>query len=177
MTDGGSSSGWGRWYVVSTRPRQEEFARVMLEQQGLEVFLPMVLEWSTGRGRMREQVRHLFPGYLFVRMAGPRDFPKVRWTPGVRHLLGTGQQPEPVDDALVAGIAELMGHRGYLVQRPELRPGDPVEVRHGPFCGLLGVVESPATARERVRVLLELFDRNTSVELEVKHLIRLGRRC
>ena len=55
-----------------------------------------------------------------------------------------------------AGIAELMGHRGYLVQRPELRPGDPVEVRHGPFSGLLGVVEAPSTARERVRVLLDL---------------------
>ena len=87
---------WGRWYVASTRPRREEFARVMLEQQGLEVFLPVsVLEWSTGRGRMREQVRHLFPGYLFVRMAGPADYPKVKWAPGVRRLLGAAMPRSP----------------------------------------------------------------------------------
>jgi len=168
---------WGRWYVASTRPRREEFARVMLEQQGLEVFLPMLLEWSPGRHRMREKLGHLFPGYLFVRMSGPRDYPKVRWSPGVHRLLGAGGEPEPVDDALVAEIAGRMGQRGYLVQRPDLHAGDPVEVRHGPFCGLLGVVEAPSTARERVRVLLGLFDRSTSVELEAKNLVRLGHRC
>jgi len=167
---------WNQWYVVNTKPGKEELVRVMLGYHGLEVFLPMVLEWSTGRRRMREQVRHLFPGYVFVRMSRQRDYPRVRWTPGVRRVLGAGDVPEPIDGSFVEEIAARMGHRGYLVQRPDLRAGDTIEVRRGPFSGLLGVVEAPSTARERVRVLLTIFERRTSVEMETRDLVRMGHR-
>ncbi|HET9481605.1 MAG TPA: transcription termination/antitermination NusG family protein [Candidatus Polarisedimenticolia bacterium] len=163
-----------RWYAVSTRPRKEELVRVLLCQAGLPVVLPLVLEWSPSRRRMREKVGLLFPGYLFVRFLAGRDLAKVRWTAGVRSVLGAGDCPTPVSDALIEEIVSRMAPRGYIQQRPELGPGEQVEVRRGPLTGLMGVVESASTSRERVRVLLTLFDRRTAVELELHDLARIG---
>jgi transcription antitermination factor NusG len=165
------------WYVVSTKPRREELVRVLLDQMGLEVFLPMVLEWSRSRRRTKEQVNLLFPGYLFVSMSLARDLARVRWTPGVKCVIGPQEHPSRVDSGLIEDLASRMGSRGYIVQRPDLRPGDRVEVVRGPFAGLLGVVQTASTARERVRVLLSLFERGTAVELDGRDLLRVGTRC
>lgn len=166
-----------RWYVVNTRPRKEELARILLEQNGLEVFVPRVLEWSPSRRRTRERVTLLFPGYLFVRLSLNEHLARVRWTQGVRRLLGPDGHPAPVDDALVAELSARMGERGYLVQRPGLDAGDRVEVRGGPFAGLLGVVETPCTAAARVRVLLTIFARRTTVEVDARDLLRVRHGC
>lgn len=165
------------WYAVSTKPRKEELVRILLEQAGLPVFLPHVLEWSRSRRRMEEKVNLLFPGYLFVGMSLARDYSRVRWTPGVRRVVGPEEQPTPVENALIEEIASRMGQKGYIVQRPGLALGDRVEIRHGPLAGLLGVVEAPSTALERVRVLLTLFSRKTTVEVDGRDLLRIGNRC
>ena len=162
------------WYAVQTKPRKEELVRILLEQGGLTVFSPHVLEWSASRGRTRERVNLLFPGYLFVRMSPAQDHTRVRWTSGVKRILGAQDRPEPVDASLVSELTARMGAKGYIVQRPVLRAGDRIEVRRGPFAGLLGVVESPSTGLERVRVLLTVFSRKTTVEVEGRDLVRLG---
>ncbi|HEY3176028.1 MAG TPA: transcription termination/antitermination NusG family protein [Candidatus Polarisedimenticolia bacterium] len=165
------------WYVVNTKPRKEEFARRLLEQGGFTVLVPRVLEWSRSRGRMKERVSILFPGYIFVRMSAGRDHASVRWTPGVKRVIGAHDGPAPVDDALVSELASRMGDRGYIVQRPGLAAGDRIEVRGGPFAGLMGLVEGPSSAAERVRVLLTVFSRRTTVEIDERNLVRLGHGC
>lgn len=163
-----------RWYVVNTKPRKEAFARTLLEQAGLTVLMPRLLEWSPRRGKMAERVGLMFPGYLFVRMSVGRDYARVRWTPGVKRVIGAEDQPTAVEDALVEELVSRMGDRGYIVQKPDLTTGDRVEVRRGPFAGLLGLVEGPIGAAERVRVLLTFFSRRTSVEIDERNLVRLG---
>lgn len=164
------------WFVVNTRPQKEELVRVLLEQAGLEVFMPRILEWHGSRRRMRERMHLLFPGYVFVGMSVSRDYPRVRWTPGVKRVLGAGDMPTPIDRSLVEELQARMGRKGYLMQSPNLMPGDKVEVRHGPFVGLLGVVEGCTTGQERVRILLTLFERRTSVEMDQRDLLRVGHR-
>jgi len=159
------------WYVVNTKPRKEEFVRIMLEQAGLEVFVPRVLEWSRTRRRVGEKVRLMFPGYLFVQMSVARHYARVRWMPGVRKVVGSQDRPSAVDSALVEELASRMGTRGYIVQRASLEPGDNVAVRRGPFTGLLGVVEGPSSAPERVRVLMTFFERVTPVEFHGRDLV------
>ncbi|HZI92806.1 MAG TPA: transcription termination/antitermination NusG family protein [Patescibacteria group bacterium] len=165
------------WYVVSTRPRKEEFARMLLEQAGIAVFVPLVLEWSRSRRRTSEKVNLLFPGYLFVRMSLARDYARVRWTPGVGRVLGPDEHPTTVDESLIDEISARMGSKGYIVQRAELAPGDRVEVKHGPLAGLLGLVEGPSTAPERVRILLTFFARRATVEMDGRDVLRLGHGC
>jgi transcriptional antiterminator NusG len=119
----------------------------------------------------------MFPGYLFVRMSFSRDYSRVRWTPGVGRIVGPDEHPTPVDESLIDELSARMGSRGYVVQRAELAPGDRVEVKQGPLAGLLGVVEGPSTAPERVRVLLTFFARRSTVEMNGRDLLRLGHGC
>src|SRR2546422_6413846 len=102
------------WYVVSTKPRKEELVKMLLDQGGLPVFLPRVLEWSRSRRATVEKVNLLFPGYLFVRMSLARDYTRIRWTPGVKRIVGPEEQPTPVEDALVEEITDRMGRKGYI---------------------------------------------------------------
>lgn len=153
------------WYVVHTRARKEAFVRDRIEDLGCEAFLPLLRQRRPRTRSWTEQP--LFPNYLFARLsAGEGDLPRVRWTQGVRRLLGDGADPRPVPDSLVDTIRARVDRRGRLKRTMRLRHGERVRIVDGPLAGLVGVLERPpASAGERVRVLLELFDRLTLVEL------------
>jgi transcriptional antiterminator RfaH len=153
------------WYVVRTKPRAEAFAAANLRSKGVEVFYPRLAS-RLARAVAPIAAEPLFPGYLFARLALDREYHVVAWTPGVARLLGLGDgQPSPIDD----GIVTSLRHRGsggeILVPRPMLRVGDPVEIRSGPFAGLLAVVDRPCSAAGRVHILLDLLRRQTRIDL------------
>ena len=106
-----------RWYVAQVKPRAEETARVQLARRGLETFYPRLAlpRWSARAGA----VIPMFPGYLFVRMALARDVYGVSWTPGVRRLVGAGEQPGVLDDRVVEFLREGDCHFAILQGRHE----------------------------------------------------------
>lgn len=159
------------WFVVSTKPRREEYAREQLGRRGIETFLPRILE--PGRVLTRAHVAPLFPGYLFARVDLPAQYGQVIWTPGVRKLIAFGDTPCPVDDAVVDFLRARVGAEGVLRPGVLLREGDVVRIRKGPFEGLIGIIENPGCGRGRVRVLMELLRRQTRVEVPVHILERV----
>lgn len=165
-----------RWCVVNTKPKKEDYAARQLEVKGLEVFLPRI-EVARKRGSKKYHLLEpLFPGYLFVKIKlVPDSVPKVNWTPGVRRLLCAEDIPLPVPDAAIDLIHRRIGPRGHLSPRPEedFPAGSSVAVRYGPFAGLVGVVERPTSGRNRVRVLMELLQRETAIEFDAVDLERL----
>lgn len=167
-----------QWYAVNTNPRKEDFAARQLEAGGLDVFLPKIAAVRK-RGASRLSLQEpLFPGYLFVRLLPePICVRQVNRTPGVRRMLCSGNTPVPVPDEAVNLISLRVGPRGCQAPEPQTAfpAGSPVAVRHGPFAGLLGVVERPMPARSRVRVLLELLQRQTAVEVDAIDLDPVGR--
>ncbi len=166
-----------QWCAVNTKPKKEDFAVRQLEAKGLEIFLPKILvirKRGTAKSSLWEP---LFPGYLFVRLIPePAAVQRVNWTPGVRRLLCAGDTPVPVPDEAIDLIQRRVGPRGRLTPKPEggFPAGSRVAVRHGPFAGLLGVVEKPMSGRGRVRVLLELLQRQMAVEIDAVDLDRVG---
>ncbi|ACA60204.1 NusG antitermination factor [Candidatus Desulforudis audaxviator MP104C] len=166
-----------QWCAVNTKPKKEDFAARQLEAKGLEVFLPRI-SVTRKRGASKFSLwEPLFPGYLFVKLLPePVQVQRVNWTPGVRRLLCAGDTPVPVPDEAIALIRQRVGPGGRLTPKPqaEFPAGSRVAVRHGPFAGLLGVVEKPMSGRGRVRVLLELLQRQTAVEIDAVDLDRLG---
>lgn len=153
------------WYVVRTKPRAEAFAAANLRNRHVEVFLPRLAS-AFGRRGATAATEPLFPGYLFARLALDREFHLVAWTPGVAHLLSLGDgAPTSIDDTVVESLRTRADGGEILRQQPRLRAGDAVEIRTGPFQGLLAIIDRPCSAAGRVQILLDLLRRQTRLEL------------
>jgi transcriptional antiterminator RfaH len=157
------------WYAVHTKPRQEERVRTWLEgRRGLPVFLPRTEERRRRRSRRVTAVEPLFPSYLFVRMRlEPRSWHAVRWAPGVRQIVGTGETPAAVPQEVITTLKERCRADDVIDWRPSLRTGMPVRVVQGPFAGIEGILDRPSGRGERVRVLLSLLGTTSPVEMDV----------
>ena len=154
------------WYVVRTKPRAEAFAAANLRNKHIEVFLPRLatrLRSASQRGPHNRAPVPRIP----VRPAGPRAA-STTWSRGRRAWRTCSAS------AMAAQRARRRG--GRVAARPcrrwrnpqaaaGLRPGDPVEIRTGPFPGLLAIIDRPCSAAGRVQILLDLFRRQTRLEL------------
>ena len=150
-----------QWYVVRTKVRKEDFAVQQLEQRGVNVFLPRILEYG------RDQIGPLFPGYLFVHIALVEQYYRVVWTPGVRSFIAFGAVPTPVHDSVIRLIEASAGEGGVIRPLAAFKPGDRVQIRSGPLAGLVAVIEQPCSQRGRVKILLDFLRQGASVELPV----------
>jgi transcriptional antiterminator RfaH len=161
--------GGASWYAVQTKPRREEQVRSRLEgQHGVEVFLPKLEVLRKRRSRRRSVIEPLFPSYLFVQMAlDPDPWYAVKWAPGVRRIVCTGETPTPVPEEAVAFLRGRCGAGEVIQWKPALRAGATVYVTEGPFAGLQGILDRPAAGGERVRVLLSLMGCLTPVEMDL----------
>ena len=166
-----------RWYVLRVASGQEDRVRRGLEArvraQGMEERIPRILvptETVTAMkgGRRRTIKRKLYPGYVLVEMAldDPTWF-LIRETPGVGDFIG-GEHPWPLRPEEVARLLGQAEERQE--EAPELKidfkEGDMVEVKEGPFHDMKGQVEEINPASGRVKVLISVFNRPTSVELD-----------
>ena len=95
-----------RWFVVQSKPREEERARHFLEEKGMFTYLPH-MEIARARGSRGVLIRKpLFPGYLFCLFNPEASLAYVRWTRGVRKILPESVSPEQ----LVSGIDPRHAH-------------------------------------------------------------------
>jgi transcriptional antiterminator RfaH len=163
----GACSDDSAWYVVSTKPRREEFAACQLSQRAVTVYLPRIV--LPRRGEM--VVRALFPGYLFVHLVLARDAARITWTPGVRRLVTFEDEAPSVPGSAIDFLRAQAGPDGLIVVRPRPLPvGRRVRVTSGPLSGLVGVIEDPPDARGRVRVLMDFLRRQTRVSVDAEWL-------
>lgn len=171
---GGTISGddpAAQWYAIQTNPRAEEKAVTFLTQKSLTTFLPKLLVDRRHGSRQWQTTEPLFPGYLFARFTPePQTLDRVRWTPGVKRVLGDERAPAPVPDEAVAFLQERVGERGFITLGPGVRPGMRVRFTAGPLVYLEGIVERGAPCAKHVRVLLQLLNACVPVEADIAHL-------
>ena len=156
------------WYVVYSKARKEEQAQFHLRSKGIEAFFPR-LDLSRAVDKARRVVP-LFPNYLFVRIDLETEFHRVIWSPGVKRMISFGDHPVPVEENVINCLHEQANADGAIKARSRLRPGQEVEIRGGPFDGLIGIIEDPPDARGRVKVLLQLLSRRISVNMGVEFI-------
>jgi transcriptional antiterminator RfaH len=156
------------WYVVYSKPHKEEQAQFHLRMKGLDVFFPRLDLIRVAEKRKR--IIPLFPNYLFVRLHLPTEFHYVIWSPGVKRLVSFGDRPIPLDDDAVTFLKQQTDPEGVIKSRSQLRPGQEVEIRGGPFDGLIAIIQDPPDAKGRVRILLKLLSRQISVRLGVEFI-------
>lgn len=164
-------SGDHHWYLVHTKPRQEQRALDNLQRQGYPCFLPMVPVERVRNGRVQVEQQALFPRYLFIRLGSGRDalaWAPVRSTLGVTRLVTFGHQPARVPSGLVEQLQRQVAELCAAPQ-PLFQPGQAVRITHGPFAGLECVYQMP-DGNQRALVLLTLMQRPVTVAVPVQHI-------
>jgi len=156
------------WYVVYSKPHKEEQAQFHLRMKNLDVFFPRLDLVRVAEKRKR--IIPLFPNYLFVRIHLPTEFHYVSWSPGVKRIVSFGERPIPLDDRVVSFLKQQTDTEGVIRAHSQLRPGQEVEIRGGPFDGLIAVIQDPPDAKGRVKILLKLLSRQISVKLGVEFI-------
>lgn len=156
-----------RWIAAVTQPQREMWARENVERQGHEACLPMCREQLVRNGSLKVIERPLFPRYLFVRVTVQWRF--LTGTFGVIGVILDGEAPAVVSDSAIDEIAQAAGPNGILdivpKTEPDIRRGTRVRiVSGGPFRGLVGTFVG-MSGDERVRVLLSMFGRQSTVRV------------
>ncbi len=155
------------WYVVLTKPRQELRCQEQLQEQGGEVFLPMLEVEKLQRGKKIKKWEPLFPGYLFLQTACDNALlGKVRSTLGARQLLSFVNTLVTVNDCLITDIK----HRCMQLEKPELfKVGQKVRMLDGPFKDYEALFHK-YDGTERAVILLTLLNQQNELVVELAQL-------
>ncbi|MCO6501946.1 MAG: transcription termination/antitermination protein NusG [Acidimicrobiales bacterium] len=168
----------GDWYVIHSYSGYENKVKANLEtriqsmhmeDKIFEVHIPMedVVEFKGGR--KVTVPRKVFPGYLLVRMILDDDsWYAVRNTPGVTGFVaGNAQKPTPLSRREVERFLGVQEEEEKTKPRfkPEWEVGEQVRVVTGPFADFNGVIEEINIDQQKVVVLVNIFGRDTPVEL------------
>ena len=148
------------WFAVQAKPASEALAESTLRSLDVETLFPRVQKTVRRRGRKSRTIkRPFFPGYLFARFAPEQSLRAVTYSRGVTRVVGTKEQPLPVEDAIIDGIRERMDYCGCVaLEEHALKAGDAVDVLDGPFCGWSGVFELDLSDGQRVVILLQALE-------------------
>jgi transcriptional antiterminator NusG len=180
----------GDWYVVHTYAGYENKVKSNLanrirsmhvEERIFEVVIPMedVIEFKGGQRRVVQ--KNVFPGYLLVRMDLDDDsWYVVRNTPGVTGFVGpSGSKPTPLSRKEVEDILGVEKPEGGPAVEKKVRPrfefeeGEQVRVITGPFADFNGAISEIDVDRSKLKVLVNIFGRETPVELEFGQVAKL----
>ena len=143
------------WYVVATKTREEETARINLERQGYSVFLPKLSLKKRRKGHWQVVTESLFPGYLFVALELGEDDPApIQSTVGCIGLVRFAHVYTPVPGELIKSL-QAAAFETDDVKAP-FEPGDKVHFVSGPFAGIEAVFDM-ARGGDRAQVLIEML--------------------
>ena len=153
------------WYLVYSKPKQEDVAVRNLEQQDYSVYLPYLTEKKRVRGALRDVTGPMFPRYLFIELDQRFDnWSPIRSTRGVSGMVRFGMQPARVPSDFITCLqANAQRMTEVLAQAQKFSQGDKVVVLEGPFKGYEVVFQAQKGA-ERAVVLLEIANRYTPTQ-------------
>jgi transcriptional antiterminator RfaH len=158
-----------QWCVVYTKPQREEFAEVNLRRRRIDTFFPKLFLPKSAKRKKR--VVALFPNYLFVCVDFVADeYASIIWCPGVKRMVSFNGSPAIVDESIIAFLMAQAGAGGVIAARCNVRIGQQVAIDGGPFDGLVGIIQEPPNARGRVKILLELLNRPTKVDVPIQFI-------
>ena len=173
------------WYVVHTYSGYENRVKANLEKRvetmGMQdkifrVIVPEHEETEMKDGKKRTMMRKVFPGYVLVELIMTDDsWYVVRNTPGVTGFIGSsggGAKPTPLQPEEADRLLQQMGMTDKVVE-VDISIGEAVEVLEGPFAHFQGRVEEIDTEKGKVKVSIDMFGRETIMELDFEQIQKL----
>lgn len=162
------------WYVVQTKPANEERVKGNLLNQEIETFLPLLGTYEYSHGNMVQRIKPLFSSYLFARLDLMLHYYRVKYTRGVSKILGSGDGPIPISEKVIETIKGRIGEDNLVKLEDDFHEGDLVQVTSGPLKDLVGVFQKRMSARGRVKILLSLIGVDVPVQLSKWQIKRVA---
>ena len=163
------------WYVIHTYSGYEDAVANSLKQRveslGVEdkifnVLVPKEKKIKIKSGKRKTIEEKIYPGYVLVEMIVTDDsWYIVRNTPNVTGFVGVGTTPVPISSQEIEILKKRMGMETpqYKI---DVKAGDPVKIIDGPFKDFDGKVSEIDEERGKIKVLVNMFGRDTPVELD-----------
>ena len=160
-----------KWYVVHTYSGYENKVKTDLEKTVknreledyfFEIVVPMEEQIEIKDGKKKTNLKKVFPGYVLVKMiVTEATWYIVRNTRGVTGFVGSGTDPIPLTEKEI----RAMGFELPSIN-VDFDEGDSVSITGGSFEGFVGTVQEINKEKNKVKVLVSIFGRETPVELE-----------
>ena len=160
-----------RWYVVHTYSGYENKVKTDLEKTiknreledyFFDIVVPMEEQIEIKDGKRKANLKKVFPGYVLVKMIVTEEsWYIVRNTRGVTGFVGSGTDPIPLTNEEIRN----MGFETTIIN-VDYEVNDSVKVVNGPLSGFIGTVQEINKEKNKVKVMVSMFGRETPVELE-----------
>jgi transcriptional antiterminator RfaH len=152
------------WYVINTRPKKEFQVEKIFAEAGFQYYNPVY--------KIENRIKPFFPGYGFLIFDFPAQYQLIKYTRGVKRVVGNQVGPIPIPEETIqvlkareiAGLIEFEKHG----EAPNL--GDEIEVVEGPLKGLKGIFKKEVGDKERVLILLSYVSYQGQLLIEKKKL-------
>ncbi|ASA97285.1 MULTISPECIES: transcription termination/antitermination protein NusG [Anoxybacillus] len=173
------------WYVIHTYSGYENKVKTNLEKRvesmGMQdkifrVVVPEEEETDTKGGKKKVVKKKVFPGYVLVEMIMTDDsWYVVRNTPGVTGFVGSagaGSKPTPLLEEEVSAILKRMGV-DLIDLDFDFELNEAVRIKEGPFANFVGTIQEIEMDKQKVTVLVDMFGRETPVELDFSQIEKI----
>ena len=167
-----------RWYVVHTYSGYENKVKTdlektvknrELEEYFFEIVVPMEEQIEIKNGKKKTNIKKVFPGYVLVKMiVTEATWYIVRNTRGVTGFVGSGTDPIPLTEQEI----KQMGFELPSVN-VDYAKGDSVSIAGGSFDGFIGTVQEINKDKNKVKVLVSMFGRETPIEVEFSQVTKI----
>ena len=174
------------WYVIHTYSGYENKVKANIESRAqsmgmgdfiFRVVVPEETAKELKNGKEKEVVHKTFPGYVLVEMVmTDESWYVVRNTPGVTGFVGShgaGSKPAPLLQEEINHILRSIGMSARTSDL-EVNVGDTVKIIEGAFAGLEGQVAEIDEEKQKLKVNIDMFGRETSTELDFEQVDSLS---
>lgn len=155
------------WFLIYTKPRCEDSVSNKFVENGFEVLNPKIEERRYIRRKLQDVISPLFPCYIFVRFENPRDYRLIKYTRGVKSVVGPENVPAAVPPEIIDQIRERMEGGPIHIRPAMFTHGEEVSIKAGPLEGLEAVFEKELKGSERVSILLRAVNARVVVDASI----------
>ncbi len=170
------------WYAVHTFAGYENKVKTSIEHLGsakglsdyiYRIEIPTEQEVRTRNSKKYTINKKLFPGYILIEMdLTDETWHLVRSIQGVTGFVTSGDKPVPLQDAEIKSILDIVDGPQVRV-KVSWQVGENIRVTSGPFTDFHGTIDDVMAERDKVRVLISLFGRDTPVELDFNQIEKI----
>ena len=172
------------WYAVHTYSGHEKKVKTNIERRAdtmglktkvFDILVPTEKETKVRQGKKSEIDRKVFPGYVFVEMVlDDNTWYLVKSTSGVIGFVGDAKPTVVKDNEIREIRSALLESETKPLIKPRWELGQAVRVNSGPFADFTGSIQEINAPKDKVKVLISIFGRDTPVELEFSQIEKIS---